>query len=96
VTKPLSVADIDQLRKLLKKATKPAPMTREQRDAKRWAQRQAFKATVLTWAIEDWHRHKARLQRLCPDLWAMGLDELPTVYTSKLAARYARRDQLNY
>jgi hypothetical protein len=92
--KPLSVRQIDQLRKLVK--IKPIPMTREQRDAKQRAKREAFKATVLAWAIEDWHRHKAHLQKLCPDLWAMGLDELPTAYTPKLAHRYNQRSSLNY
>jgi hypothetical protein len=96
MAKTLSIADINALRILLKRANKPASLTQEQYNAKRNAARKAYKATVLAWAIEDWHRHKAHLQRLCPDLWAMGLDEMPTVYTLKLAERYKRRDQLNY
>ena len=94
--KPLTVAQVNQLRVLLKKATKPAPLTAEEQRTKRNAQRAAYKATVLAWAVADWHERVARLKISCPYLWAIGAGDCPTEYTSRLGDRYKRRNQFNY
>ena len=91
--KPLSVADIDQLRRLLKLAAKSAPLTREQRDARRWAQRVAYKAAVLAYCQQYWDERYAALKEMHPACYPeMALGERPTVYASSLRHMYERRN----
>jgi hypothetical protein len=94
--KPLTVSQIDQLRKLLKRASKPASPTPAERGAARAAKVTEYKATVLAWAVADWHERAARLKISCPDLWRLGTGECPDRYTPHLGERYKRRNQFNY
>jgi hypothetical protein len=88
------VAQLNQLRVLLKKSIKPAPLTREQRDAKRRAQRQEYKATVLAYGIAQWDADAARLRaEHGPSIMVeFGIGFRPTEYTPRLADRYERRN----
>jgi hypothetical protein len=93
--KPLSIKDINALRVLLRKASKPAAQTPAQRNAARAAQRAAYKAEVLTWAIAEWHSRVERLKISCPQLWSLGAGECPTEYTRSLGERFKNRSSFS-
>src|ERR1700731_1247730 len=95
----LTVADINELRLLLKRTRNPPADKVAQRATRRItdaARREAYRAAVLAWAVADWHERVARLKISCPDLWAIGAGDCPTEYTARLGDRYKRRNQFNY
>ncbi len=96
--KPLTIPQINQMRVLLNKARKPAPMTREQANAKRNAKRAAYKAEVLAWAQACWDQRKAasvaEYGAHCIIEFAIGFR--PTEYTCSLGERFKRRNQSTY
>jgi hypothetical protein len=91
--KQLSVADINALRLFIKKATKPAPMTQQEREAKRRAQREAFKAEVLAFAQQHWDERYAALKEMHPACYPeTALGERPRAYAPSLRRHlYERR-----
>jgi outer membrane murein-binding lipoprotein Lpp len=95
----LTIAQIDQMRRLLKKAMASTPEERAAketaRQSKRKADRDSYRAEVLAWAVERWHADYARLKLSCPQLYMLGVGEIPTVYTPAMSERFKRRNS-NY
>lgn len=93
----LSIKEIDRLRKLLKRARKPAPVPTAERNAARKAQRDAYRAEVLDWGIRRWDAAAARLRAshgpLCPV--ELGIGQRPERFTPSLADHYQRRQSLD-
>jgi hypothetical protein len=94
--KPLTVAQLNALRVLLKKATKPAPLTAEEQRTKRNAARAQFRADSLAHAQRTWDAHYARLKlelqaitnggpTLPPEL---SIGHRPTICTPRMQAAY--------
>jgi hypothetical protein len=95
--KPLSIKQIDQLRKLLRRASKPAPVTSAERNAARRAKVAAHKAAVLAYCQQHWDERYAALRAEHPACFPeLGIGERPNTYRPSLAHQYARRDHPIY
>jgi hypothetical protein len=93
----MSIAQINQMRVLLNKlnkANKPAPLTREERNARQKNKREAYKAEVLSWAVLQWDADALRLRTAHgPSIMVeFGIGFRPTEYTPTDARRYESRD----
>jgi hypothetical protein len=93
----VSAASIHAMRMQWKRASKPAPMTAQERSAARKAKREAHRCEVLQWGMAWWDAEAVRLRALHGPLCAVEycLGMRPERYSLSLDDLYQRRNEIN-
>ena len=89
----MSVADINRLRVLVRKASRPPAVTPAERAAKDKLKREAYKAEVLSYCQQQWDERYAELTERYPGICVeLGMGFRPTEYSKSLTYIYDRRN----